>query len=193
MGALFPGPSSTGKTIAARISAEHLKLAFHRIDVSAVVSKYIGETEKNLSRVFKDAQDSNAIFFFDEADALFDKRSEVEDAHDRYANIKIPCTLRRVEDDRELAILTSNIRPLFDQAFLRRLSFQVEFLLTDAQHRQRVWWKTSPRHNVMAILFGEPLDQRTSSGLQIQLQRYKKAKHRVSDFAINFKCEGREG
>jgi SpoVK/Ycf46/Vps4 family AAA+-type ATPase len=137
--ALFSVPSRTGKTIAAGISADRLKLALDRIDLVAVVSKYIGETKKNLSRVFQDAQDGSAIFFFDEADALFGKRTGVKDSHDRYANIEINYPFQRTENDQGFATLATNIRSLVNQAFLCCLSFQVEFLSPDVLHRQRVW------------------------------------------------------
>jgi SpoVK/Ycf46/Vps4 family AAA+-type ATPase len=137
--ALFSGPSGTGKTMAAEVLANHLKLDLYRIDLSAVVSKYIGETEKNLRRVFDAAEDGGAILFFDEADALFGKRSEVKDSHDRYANIEVNYLLQRMEDYRGLAILATNMKSLLDQAFLRRLRFQVDFPFPDAPHRQKIW------------------------------------------------------
>ena len=125
--ALFAGESGTGKTMAAEVIANELKLHLYRIDLSAVVNKYIGETEKNLRRVFDAAEDSGAILFFDEADALFGKRSEVKDSHDRYANIEINYLLQRMEAYRGLAILATNMKSALDPAFMRRLRFIVNF------------------------------------------------------------------
>jgi ATP-dependent 26S proteasome regulatory subunit len=142
--ALFSGPSGTGKTMAAEILANHLKLDLYRIDLSAVVSKYIGETEKNLRKVFDAAEQSGSILFFDEADALFGKRSEVKDSHDRYANIEVNYLLQRMEDYRGLAVLATNMKSLLDEAFLRRLRFHVEFPLPDVEHRKKIWHKVFP-------------------------------------------------
>lgn len=143
--ALFSGASGTGKTMAAEIIANHLQLDLFRIDLSAVVSKYIGETEKNLCKVFDAAERSGAILFFDEADALFGKRSEVKDSHDRYANIEINYLLQRMEDYRGLAILATNMKSLLDPAFLRRLRFHVEFPFPDNEHRKQIWQKVFPK------------------------------------------------
>ena len=150
--ALFSGTSGTGKTMAAEILANHLKLDLYRIDLSAVVSKYIGETEKNLRRVFDAAEQSGAILFFDEADALFGKRSEVKDSHDRYANIEINYLLQRMEDYRGLAILATNMKSLLDQAFLRRLRFHVEFPFPDAEYRRQIWQKSFPPQTALGDL-----------------------------------------
>jgi hypothetical protein len=127
--AMFAGESGTGKTMAAEVIANDLHLHLYRIDLSAVVSKYIGETEKNLRKLFDAAEDGGAILFFDEADALFGKRSEVKDSHDRYANIEINYLLQRIEAYRGLAILATNLRSSLDTAFLRRLRFIVTFPL----------------------------------------------------------------
>ncbi len=127
LSALFTGPSGTGKTLAAEILANELRLDLFRIDLSAVVSKYIGETEKNLRRVFDAAEEGGAVLLFDEADALFGKRSEVKDSHDRYANVEISYLLQRMEAYRGLAILTTNMKEALDPAFLRRLRFIVQF------------------------------------------------------------------
>jgi SpoVK/Ycf46/Vps4 family AAA+-type ATPase len=142
--ALFAGPSGTGKTMAAEVLAGHLRLDLYRIDLSGVVSKYIGETEKNLRRVFDAAERSGAILFFDEADALFGKRSEVRDSHDRYANIEINYLLQRMEDYRGLAILTTNMKGLLDQAFMRRLRFLIDFPAPDAVLRRQIWERVFP-------------------------------------------------
>jgi Winged helix domain, variant/ATPase family associated with various cellular activities (AAA) len=142
--ALFAGASGTGKTMAAEILAQDLDLDLYRIDLSGVVSKYIGETEKNLRRVFDTAEQSGAILFFDEADALFGKRSEIKDSHDRYANIEINYLLQRMEDYRGLAILATNMKALLDQAFLRRLRFLVDFPAPDAALRLRIWQRVFP-------------------------------------------------
>jgi hypothetical protein len=142
--ALFAGPSGTGKTMAAAVLANALRLDLYRIDLATVVNKYIGETEKNLRRVFDAAEDGGAILFFDEADALFGKRSEVKDSHDRYANIEINYLLQRVESYRGLAILATNMKSALDEAFLRRLRFVVEFPFPDAAGRQALWRSIFP-------------------------------------------------
>ena len=125
-------PSGTGKTMAAEVLASELRLDLYRIDLSSVVSKYIGETEKNLRRVFDAAEEGGAILLFDEADALFGKRSEVKDSHDRYANIEVSYLLQRMEAYRGLAILTTNLKSALDPAFLRRIRFVVQFPFPDA-------------------------------------------------------------
>jgi ATP-dependent 26S proteasome regulatory subunit len=136
---LFAGPSGTGKTMAAGIIAHELHLDLYRIDLSAVVSKYIGETEKNLERIFREGQTSNAILFFDEADALFGKRSEVKDAHDRYANIEIAYLLQKMDEYEGAVILATNLRKNMDDSFTRRIQFAVEFPLPDEEDRLRIW------------------------------------------------------
>jgi SpoVK/Ycf46/Vps4 family AAA+-type ATPase len=143
--ALFVGQSGTGKTTAAEILARELSLDLHRIDLSQVVSKYIGETEKNLRRVFAAAEQSGAILLFDEADALFGKRSEVKDSHDRYANIEVSYLLQRMEAYRGMAILTSNMKEAVDPAFLRRLRIVVRFPFPDAGQRALIWERAFPR------------------------------------------------
>ncbi len=139
--ALFTGESGTGKTMAAEVVAGELRLDLYRIDLSAVVSKYIGETEKNLRRVFDAAESGGAIILFDEADALFGKRSEVKDSHDRYANIEINYLLQRMEAYGGLAILATNRRTSLDPAFVRRLRFVVEFPFPAAAERERIWMR----------------------------------------------------
>jgi SpoVK/Ycf46/Vps4 family AAA+-type ATPase len=142
--ALFHGPSGAGKTMAAEIIANELHLEAYKIDLSTVVSKYIGETEKNLSKIFQEAETSNAILFFDEADALFGKRSEVKDAHDRYANIEINYLLQRMEEFEGLAILATNLRKNIDEAFFRRMHFAVEFPFPDEAQRYQIWQQHFP-------------------------------------------------
>jgi hypothetical protein len=142
--ALFAGASGTGKTMAAEVLASELRLDLYRIDLSAVVSKYIGETEKNLRRVFDAAEVGGAILLFDEADALFGKRSEVKDSHDRYANIEVSYLLQRMESYRGLAILTTNMKSALDSAFLRRIRFIVQFPFPDAAQRADIWRRIFP-------------------------------------------------
>jgi AAA+ superfamily predicted ATPase len=142
--ALFSGASGTGKTMSAMAVARALGIQLFRLDLSKVVSKYIGETEKNLDRVFIDAQASGAAILIDEADALLGKRSEVKDAHDRYANIEVAYLLQRMEAYEGLAILTTNMRKNLDQAFLRRLRFVVEFPRPDADAREKIWRQCLP-------------------------------------------------
>jgi AAA+ superfamily predicted ATPase len=137
--ALFAGPSGTGKTMAAGILANELGLELYKIDLSQVVSKYIGETEKNLDSIFTGAENSNVILFFDEADALFGKRSEVRDSHDRYANIEISYLLQKMEDYEGVAILATNLRQNLDEAFVRRLAFSITFPFPDEADRRRIW------------------------------------------------------
>lgn len=142
--ALFAGSSGTGKTMAAEVLAGELRLDLYRIDLSSVVSKYIGETEKNLRRLFDAAEEGGAILLFDEADALFGKRSEVKDSHDRYANIEVSYLLQRMEAYRGLAILTTNLKNALDPAFLRRLRFIVQFPFPDATQRAEIWRRIFP-------------------------------------------------
>src|SRR5262249_18959074 len=142
--ALFAGESGTGKTLAAEVLARELGLDLYRIDLAATVSKYIGETEKNLRRVFDAAEASGAGLLFDEADALFGKRGEGEDGHDRYANLEVAYLLQRMESYRGLAILTTNLRSNVDRAFLRRLRFVVQFPFPDAAQRAEIWRRTLP-------------------------------------------------
>jgi hypothetical protein len=143
--ALFVGPSGTGKTLAAEVLAHALRLDLFRIDLSQVVNKYIGETEKNLRRVFDAAEEGGAVLFFDEADALFGRRSEVKDSHDRYANIEVSYLLQRMEEYRGLAILATNMKDALDPAFLRRLRFMVHFPFPDPALRAGIWRRVFPR------------------------------------------------
>jgi SpoVK/Ycf46/Vps4 family AAA+-type ATPase len=142
--ALFAGPSGTGKTMAAEVIAKDLGLDLYRIDLSQVVSKYIGETEKNLNRIFQAAENANAILFFDEADALFGKRSQVRDSHDRYANIEISYLLQQMEAYEGLSILATNLNRNMDEAFLRRLTFRITFPLPEAAQRLQIWQQVWP-------------------------------------------------
>jgi hypothetical protein len=142
--ALFEGPSGTGKTMAGEVLAGELGLDLYRIDLSQVVSKWIGETEKNLRRVFDAAELAEAILLFDEADALFGKRSQVKDSHDRYANIEVSYLLQKMEQYRGLAILTTNARDALDRAFLRRLRFIVKFPFPAADQREQIWRRVFP-------------------------------------------------
>jgi SpoVK/Ycf46/Vps4 family AAA+-type ATPase len=136
---LFAGESGTGKTMAAQVLAAELGLDLFRVDLATVVSKYIGETEKNLERIFTAADGSNAILFFDEADALFGKRSEVSDSHDRYANIEVAYLLQRMEAYPGAVILATNFKRNIDDGFVRRLDFVVDFPFPEGEDRRRIW------------------------------------------------------
>lgn len=171
--ALFAGESGTGKTMAAEVLANELRLPLYRIDLSAVVSKYIGETEKNLRRVFDAAETTGAILLFDEADALFGKRSEVKDSHDRYANIEVSYLLQRMESYAGLAILTTNFKSALDPAFLRRIRFVVNFPFPDASQRAEIWRRIFPTQT--------PLD-----GMDIgRLTRLSVAGGNIRNIAVN--------
>ena len=147
---VFGGPSGTGKTFAAAVLASEIGLDLHRIDLSSVVSKYIGETEKNLARVFAAAERANCILLFDEAEALFGKRSEVRDAHDRYANQELAYLLQRIEQFDGMAILTTNMPGAMDEAFRRRLAATVYFPLPDESARRRLWERAWPSDTRLA-------------------------------------------
>jgi len=171
--ALFAGESGTGKTLAAEVLAADLGLDLYRIDLAAVVSKYIGETEKNLERLFSAAESSGAVLLFDEADALFGKRSEVKDSHDRYANIELAYLLQRMESYRGLSILTTNLKALLDTAFLRRIRFVVQFPFPDLAQRAEIWRR----------IFPEPLPREP---LKIeQLARLNVAGGNIRNIALN--------
>lgn len=142
---LFSGLSGTGKTMSAEIIAQELHLDLYKIDLSQIVNKYIGETEKNLNRIFTAATDANAILLFDEADALFGKRSNVKDAHDRYANLEVSYLLQKMEEYEGLAILTTNLRNNMDEAFTRRLQFIIDFSLPNEKQRYQIWQKAFPK------------------------------------------------
>jgi AAA+ superfamily predicted ATPase len=159
---LFSGPSGTGKTMAAEIVSGELRLDLYKIDLSLVVSKYIGETEKNLNEIFKDAEECNAVLFFDEADALFGKRSEVKDAHDRYANIETNYLLQKMEEHEGIAILATNMSKSIDDAFLRRMNFIVEFPFPTQECRLAIWEKVFPEQT--------PLDKKIDFEFLSKLQ-----------------------
>lgn len=142
--ALFTGESGTGKTMASEVLANELQLDLYKIDLSQVVNKYIGETEKNLKRIFDAAEEGGAILLFDEADALFGKRSDVKDSHDRYSNIEVSYLLQRMETYRGLAILTTNMKSAIDTAFLRRIRFVVNFSYPDQINRAEIWRRIFP-------------------------------------------------
>jgi ATPase family associated with various cellular activities (AAA)/Winged helix domain, variant len=144
--ALFAGESGTGKTLAAQVVAGELGLELFRVDLATVVSKYVGETEKNLDRIFGAAEGSNAMLLFDEADALFGKRSEVRDAHDRYANVEVAYLLQRIEGYAGAVILTTNLRQNVDEGFLRRLDLVVDFPFPQAGDREELWRRLLPAH-----------------------------------------------
>ncbi|MEH1942819.1 MAG: ATP-binding protein [Nostoc sp.] len=150
--ALFAGASGTGKTLGAEVLAQKLRLDLYRIDLSSVVSKYIGETEKNLRRVFDAAEQGGVILLFDEADALFGKRSEVKDARDRYANIEVSYLLQRMESYPGLAVLTTNLKSAIDIAFLRRIRFVVQFPFPDTTQRAEIWRRVFPADTPTADL-----------------------------------------
>ncbi|WP_322486840.1 ATP-binding protein [Chloroflexus sp.] len=166
--ALFAGPSGTGKTLAAEVLANELRLDLYRIDLSAVVSKYIGETEKNLRRIFDAAEGGGAILLFDEADALFGRRSEVKDSHDRYANLEVSYLLQRMEAYRGLAILTTNMKQAIDTAFLRRIRFIINFPFPDAAQRRRIWQRVFPPATPLAGLDWVRLAQLNLAGGNIR-------------------------
>ena len=151
--ALFAGPSGTGKTMAAQVLARELELDLYRVDLATVVSKYIGETEKQLAAVFDEAERSNVLIFFDEADALFGQRTRVQDAHDRYANIEIDYLLQRLDTFRGVAILATNRKSDLDAAFLRRLRTIVDFVAPAPAERLRLWRLALPERTST----GEPI------------------------------------
>ena len=171
---LFSGPPGTGKTMAADIIAGALALDLYKIDLSSVVSKYIGETEKNLAKIFAEAESSNAILFFDEADALFGRRSEVRDAHDRYANIEISYLLQRVEEYEGVVILATNRNKDMDEAFVRRLHFIIEFPFPAEADRQRIWQGIWPSETPL----GPDLD------LDLMARRFEIAGGNIRNIAV---------
>jgi hypothetical protein len=166
--ALFAGPSGTGKTLAAEVIANELRLDLYRIDLSGVVSKYIGETEKNLRRVFDAAEEGGAVLFFDEADALFGKRSEVKDSHDRYANIEVNYLLQRMESYRGVAILATNLKGSLDSAFFRRIRFVVTFPVPDVEQRTEIWRRVFPATAPTSAIDPEKLARLSITGGNIR-------------------------
>lgn len=172
--ALFAGESGTGKTLSAEVIAKDLGLVMYKIDLSAVVSKYIGETEKNLNTIFTAAQSSNAILFFDEADALFGKRSEVKDARDRYANIEIAYLLQQIEAYDGVVIMATNFRQNLDDAFTRRLDFLIDFPFPDAAYRQRLWEAHFPPRTPMS----------TDVNFKVIAERYRLAGGNIRNVAL---------
>lgn len=178
---LFAGESGTGKTMAAEVLAHELHLDLYRIDLSAVVSKYIGETEKNLARVFDVAEDSGVVLLFDEADALFGKRSEVKDSHDRYANIEVSYLLQRMEAYRGLAILTTNQQKALDTAFSRRLRFVVNFPFPEASEREAIWRRIFPGATPTADLDHAKLARLQMAGGNIRNIALNAAFHAAQD------------
>ncbi len=155
--AMFTGSSGTGKTMAAELLAQEQRVDLYKIDLAEVVSKYIGETEKNLRRVFREAEDTNAMIFFDEADALFGKRGEVREAKDRWANIEVNFLLQRVEQFAGIVIIATNLRQNIDEAFLRRIHVVVEFPFPDADARLRIWQRMLPSSDEVEAPNGEEL------------------------------------
>jgi SpoVK/Ycf46/Vps4 family AAA+-type ATPase len=166
--ALFAGASGTGKTMAAEVLARELRLDLYRIDLSAVISKYIGETEKNLRRVFDAAELGGVILLFDEADALFGKRTEVKDSHDRHANVEVSYLLQRMESYRGLSVLTTNLKSSLDQAFLRRIRFVVQFPFPDASQRAEIWRRVYPKSTPTEGLDAQKLAQLNVAGGNIR-------------------------
>ena len=166
--ALFSGPSGAGKTMAGEVLGAELELDVYRIDLSAIVSKWIGETEKNLRRVFDAAEEGCAILQFDEADALFGKRSEVKDSHDRHANIEVSYLLQRLEEYRGLSILTTNLKNNIDPAFLRRIRFIVDFGFPEAAERAEIWKGIFPKETPVGELDFDRLGQLNLAGGSIR-------------------------
>jgi hypothetical protein len=173
--ALFSGPPGTGKTLAAQIMAHQLGIDLYRIDLSTVVSKYIGETEKNLERIFTDAAQSNAILFFDEADTIFGKRSEVKDAHDRYANIEVGYLLQRMESYSGVSILATNLRANLDDAFTRRLQFIINFPFPDEKYRLKIW----------EVLMPPDMPRATDLDLKVLAARFKLAGGSIRNIIVS--------
>jgi ATPase family associated with various cellular activities (AAA) len=166
--ALFAGTSGTGKTMAAEVIAKELRLDLYRIDLSTIVSKYIGETEKNLRKIFDAAEEGGAILLFDEADAIFGKRSDVKDSHDRYANIEVSYLLQRMESYRGLAILTTNLKSAIDTAFMRRIRFVVQFPFPNLEQRSEIWRHSFPKSAPTQNLEYEKLGQLHIAGGNIR-------------------------
>lgn len=171
---LFSGVPGTGKTMAAEVIANELQLDAYKIDLSQIVSKYIGETEKNLDRVFTAAENANAILLFDEADALFGKRSEVKDAHDRYANLEVAYLLQKMEEYEGITILTTNLRQNLDEAFTRRIRFIIEFPFPEADSRLQIWQGIFPKKMPVGV----------DVDLQLMAQKFKLAGGNIRNIAL---------
>ena len=167
--ALFSGPSGTGKTFAAGVIANELNLDLYKIELSSIVSKYIGETEKSLQRIFDAAESGGVILLFDEADSIFGKRSEVKDSKDRYANLEVSYLLQRMESYSGLAILTTNLQSNLDSAFLRRLRFVTQFSFPDAAHREQIWQRIFPKNTPTQGLDFKKLAQLNTAGGNIRI------------------------
>ena len=167
--ALFSGPSGTGKTLAAGVIANELNLDLYKIELSSIVSKYIGETEKSLQRIFDAAESGGVILLFDEADSIFGKRSEVKDSKDRYANLEVSYLLQRMESYSGLAILTTNLQNNLDSAFLRRLRFVTQFSFPDAVHREKIWQRIFPPNTPTQELDFKKLAQLNTAGGNIRI------------------------
>jgi SpoVK/Ycf46/Vps4 family AAA+-type ATPase len=168
LSALFTGSSGTGKTMAAEVLARDLRLDMYRVDLASVVSKYIGETEKNLKQVFDAAEEGGVLLLFDEADALFGRRGEVSDSRDRYANIEVGYLLQRMEAYQGLAILTTNLKASLDPAFQRRLRFTVNFPFPDATQREAIWRNVFPAATPTSSLDPKKLAQLNVMGGSIR-------------------------
>ncbi|MCB2179910.1 AAA family ATPase [bacterium] len=173
--ALFAGPPGTGKTLAAQIIANELGIDLYRIDLSTVVSKYVGETEKNLEKIFSEASESNAILFFDEADTIFGKRSEVKDAQDRYANLEVGYLLQRMESYNGLAILATNLKANLDDAFTRRLQFIINFPFPDEEYRHKIW----------QVLIPPTLPREENLDLELLAKRFKLAGGNIRNIILS--------
>lgn len=167
--ALFSGPSGTGKTLAAGVLANELNLDLYKIELSSVVSKYIGETEKSLQRIFDAAESGGVILLFDEADSIFGKRSEVNDSKDRFANLEVSYLLQRMESYSGLAILTTNLQSNMDSAFLRRLRFVTQFSFPDVAHREKIWQRIFPSNTPTQGLDFKKLAQLNTAGGNIRI------------------------
>lgn len=177
---MFSGPSGTGKTMAAQIIASELELDMYKIDLSMVGSKYIGETEKKLNRIFEETEVSNAILFFDEADALFGKRSEVKDSHDRYANAEIDYLLQKMENHNGIVILTSNLGKKVDDAFVRRMHFIVDFPMPKLESRIEIWRKVLQKNHSLEDVDFDLLSKWKISGGDIKKIALKAASCQVT-------------
>jgi hypothetical protein len=173
--ALFAGEPGTGKTLSAQVIASELGMDLYKMDLSTIVSKYVGETEKNLEHIFTQARNSNAILFFDEADAIFGKRSEVKDAHDRYANIEVGYLLQRMESYDGIVILATNLRSNMDEAFTRRLQFVVDFPFPDENQRLEIW----------KVLFPADVPRDEDIDFQVMAGRFKLAGGSIRNIIVS--------